>query len=218
MVADFPLTKNVAISTVRYMGTRPQKNSREAILKVAVEKFAQSGYAGTSVQDIISAAGITKPTLYYYFGSKHGLYREVVHTATDECYRLMQEALARSEDVQTQLVEILAAMFGFATTHRDLTRIVFSAAFAPAAEVESDQEYDEKSLRNFMLVNSIVENGIEQGVLDPKYTAMDLTRRIYGVLTFEVMVATLDKTETPTYADAENIVTLFMRGAAKDVQ
>lgn len=200
------------------MGTRPKKNSREAILKVAVEKFAQSGYAGTSVQDIISAAGITKPTLYYYFGSKHGLYREVVHTATDECYRLMQEALARSEDVQTQLVEILAAMFGFATTHRDLTRIVFSAAFAPAAEVESDQEYDEKSLRNFMLVNSIVENGIEQGVLDPKYTAMDLTRRIYGVLTFEVMVATLDKTETPTYADAENIVTLFMRGAAKDVQ
>jgi hypothetical protein len=43
------------------MPARETNQTREAILKVAVEQFAQSGYAGASVQNIISAAGITKP-------------------------------------------------------------------------------------------------------------------------------------------------------------
>ncbi|MDD2598493.1 MAG: TetR/AcrR family transcriptional regulator [Kiritimatiellae bacterium] len=183
-------------------------------MKVAVTQFARSGYAGASVQSIVSAAHIAKPTLYYYFGSKQGLYREVVHRANDECYRLMKEASERSEDVETQLVDILAALFAFTIDNRERTRIVFSAAFVPLAEAEPDPESDEQGLRNFMLVHDIIQNGIKQGVLNAKYTAMDLTRRVYGVLTFEIMVATLHETENPSREDAENIVAVFMHGAA----
>lgn len=196
------------------MTAKVPKQTREDILKVAVEQFARSGYAGTSVQNIVSAAKITKPTLYYHFGSKQGLYREVVHMANDECYRLMKDAAQRSDDVPTQLVEILAALFAFTIDNRERTRIVFSAAFVPLVEAEPDPESDEQGLRNFMLVHDIIQNGIEHGVLDAKYTPMDLTRRIYGVLTFEIMVATLRKTENPSRADAENIVAVFMHGAA----
>ena len=43
------------------------------IARVAARLFADRGYDATSVREIVEAAGVTKPTLYYHFGSKQGL-------------------------------------------------------------------------------------------------------------------------------------------------
>ncbi len=43
----------------------------------AVELFSRKGYEGISVGEITEASKITKPTLYYYFGSKEGLFEAV---------------------------------------------------------------------------------------------------------------------------------------------
>ena len=70
-------------------------NTRSQILRAALKKFAHAGYAGTSVQDIVDAACVTKPALYYHFQSKAGLYQALIDYAHDERLRLMQEAVAR---------------------------------------------------------------------------------------------------------------------------
>src|SRR2546430_17353663 len=69
--------------------------TRQQVLRAALKKFADCGYEGTSVQDIVEAAKVTKPTLYYYFGNKADLYQALVDYAHDERLRLMQ---ARSEE------------------------------------------------------------------------------------------------------------------------
>src|SRR5438874_3260915 len=43
------------------------------IAQVAARLFAAKGYDATPVREIVEAAGVTKPTLYYHFGSKEGL-------------------------------------------------------------------------------------------------------------------------------------------------
>lgn len=43
------------------------------VIRAAVELFALKGYANTSVQDIVSAAGVTKGAMYHYFESKDDL-------------------------------------------------------------------------------------------------------------------------------------------------
>ncbi|MFF8818332.1 MULTISPECIES: TetR/AcrR family transcriptional regulator [Leucobacter] len=43
------------------------------VIRAAVELFAQRGYANTSVQDIVDAAGVTKGAMYHYFESKDDL-------------------------------------------------------------------------------------------------------------------------------------------------
>ena len=48
-------------------------DNREAILSEALHLFYVRGYDAVGVQEIVDAAGVTKPTLYYYFGSKKGL-------------------------------------------------------------------------------------------------------------------------------------------------
>lgn len=48
-------------------------SNRENILSCAQRLFFEKGYEAVGVQEIVDTAGITKPTMYYYFKSKHGL-------------------------------------------------------------------------------------------------------------------------------------------------
>ena len=57
---------------------------RQAIRDAAIELFSEKGYAATTTREICQRAGITKPVLYYYFGSKEQLFREVVLDACNE--------------------------------------------------------------------------------------------------------------------------------------
>src|SRR3954454_15200663 len=49
------------------------------VARTAAGLFARQGYDATSVREIVAAAGVTKPTLYYHFGSKEGLAQALLH-------------------------------------------------------------------------------------------------------------------------------------------
>lgn len=55
-----------------------EESSRDAILRAARDLFTTKGYANTAVREICQEAGVTAPVLYYYFGSKEGLFEAVV--------------------------------------------------------------------------------------------------------------------------------------------
>jgi AcrR family transcriptional regulator len=61
--------------------TRPAAGRpvKERLLRVATRLFARHGFEGTSVQDIVDAAGVTKGAMYHYYGSKDDLLFEVYH-------------------------------------------------------------------------------------------------------------------------------------------
>lgn len=52
---------------------------KERLLGVATRLFARHGFEGTSVQDIVDAAGVTKGAMYHYYDSKDDLLYEVYH-------------------------------------------------------------------------------------------------------------------------------------------
>lgn len=53
------------------------KPVRDTLLKVATRQFAAVGYEATTMRGIATAAGVTLPTVYHYFGDKANLYLEV---------------------------------------------------------------------------------------------------------------------------------------------
>src|ERR1043165_2609899 len=107
-----------------------RKSTKTRILKAALKRFAHAGYSGVAVQDIVDEAKVTKPTLYYYFRSKAGLYQALVDRAHEERYRLMTAGAASAETFREQLTAILAALFEFLPKNRDLLRLSFATAFA----------------------------------------------------------------------------------------
>ena len=53
------------------------QNTRDALLRAARDIFGRKGYAGASLDDITSAAGVTKGALYHHFTDKDALFRAV---------------------------------------------------------------------------------------------------------------------------------------------
>ncbi|MBW1708868.1 MAG: TetR/AcrR family transcriptional regulator [Deltaproteobacteria bacterium] len=67
------------------------RNSRQRLLKSATELFAENGYAGTSVREIVARAGVTKPVLYYYFESKEGIFRAIMNIVMEKYEEILSE-------------------------------------------------------------------------------------------------------------------------------
>ncbi|MCK5501873.1 MAG: TetR family transcriptional regulator, partial [Tritonibacter mobilis] len=56
--------------------TRIQKRNRANILEAALDVFSQNGFRGATVDQIASAAGLSKPNLLYYYPSKEAIFTE----------------------------------------------------------------------------------------------------------------------------------------------
>lgn len=188
--------------------------TRKQILRAGLRRFAECGYAGTSVQDIVDAARVTKPTLYYYFGSKAGLYQALVDMALDERYRLMQEAARDHEPLEAKLVEIVAALFAFLQKERDLMRIAFATAFAAPGEIPKEVRYLDKSLRNFDFLNSLIKKGLADGLLDPRFDSRELAYGLFGQLNIYIMAHLVLPKVRLNRDTARRVVRLFLAGAA----
>ena len=63
------------MSTVR---KRDAAATREKILDAAEELFAERGYHGVSIREIVGRAGVDLALVHYYFGPKDALFREVI--------------------------------------------------------------------------------------------------------------------------------------------
>ncbi|MDB6126056.1 MAG: transcriptional regulator, TetR family [Pedosphaera sp.] len=193
-----------------------QKNgtTQQQILAAALSKFASRGYAGTSVQDIVDAARVTKPTLYYYFANKVGLYQALVDSAHDERYRLMQEAVKRGHTLKEQLVEILTALFDYALGHRELMRVAFATAFAAAEELPKELDYTGKCKRSFEFMHSLIKQGLAEGMLDRRFNSQELATGFHGSMNVYVISHLLMPECTLDRRTAERVVQLFLDGAA----
>ncbi len=190
--------------------------TRLRILHVALKRFAHAGYAGVSVQDIVDDAKVTKPTLYYYFKSKAGLYQALVDRAHEERFHLMQKAAAGAEDFQDKLIEILAALFEFLPRNRDLLRLSFATAFAAPGEVPEQIDFLKKGFTHYLFVQGLIQREMSAGRLDTSFTSPDLAMGFYGLMNIYVMGALINrKMKALNRGTAERIVRLYLEGAMK---
>ena len=87
--------------------------TRESILKAATKVFAKHGYAGGRVEQISKAAGSYDRMIYYYFGSKEGLFIAVL----EEMYRRFNEAESKLALDVAQPLDALKAVIRFMWTY-----------------------------------------------------------------------------------------------------
>ena len=188
--------------------------TRGEILHAALKRFAHSGYAAASVQQIVDDAKVSKPALYYYFSDKAGLFQALVDEAHDERLRLMQAAVARGKDLKTQLVEILTASFDFLQRNRELMRIAFATAFASPGEVPEGLRYSEKCERNFEFIHGLMKKGLAASALDKRFDSRELAYGFYGQLNAYLVSQLLMPDCRLNRDTARSIVELFLAGAA----
>jgi AcrR family transcriptional regulator len=188
--------------------------ARRQILQAALKRFAHSGYSAASVQHIVDDAKVSKPTLYYYFRDKAGLFQALVNEALDERYRLVREAAESEDNLRGQLVEILTVLFDYFAKNRDLMRISFATMFAAPGEVPEGLCYTDKCDRNFEFVHSLMKRALKNGELSRRFTGRELAFGFYGQANMYLVSHLMMPGQRLNRQAAERIVNLFLAGAA----
>jgi len=79
------------------------QDTRVSILQQARKLFMQRGFADVSVGEVANLVGVTKPTLYYHFQSKQGLYTAVLCDMMREVGGYIDEVVTRDAPVRERL-------------------------------------------------------------------------------------------------------------------
>ncbi|HHW38821.1 MAG TPA: TetR/AcrR family transcriptional regulator [Bacillales bacterium] len=106
--------------------------SKEAILMVAAEEFAEHGFHQTKISTIVKRTGLTQPSFYLYFSSKEAIFQELVHTFRNELINLTKvsrlESSLDNRVLPSNIVSGLIKVFELFNNHQHLTRIGFYIA------------------------------------------------------------------------------------------
>ena len=99
-------------------------STRETILVVARQRFAERGFSGTSLNDIAEEVGIRTPSLFHHFPSKVALYRAVLLDAFEDWFALMDEtAAAEAAEGWPQVERVIRTAFRFFVERPDFVRL-----------------------------------------------------------------------------------------------
>jgi AcrR family transcriptional regulator len=154
------------VNTVgKYKGKTEQGSvARERLLAAALKLFTTMGYAATSVREIVTAAELSKPSLYYYFGSKEGIYLELMqntYATFTERSSVLKNFRGTCED---RIVNFCTGIFDAFLEHMDEARIIYSIYFGPpqgAPPFPLDRYFEDM----LEIIRSMLLEGITTGEL-----------------------------------------------------
>jgi AcrR family transcriptional regulator len=113
-------------------GARLARAERERLmLQAAGEAFATHGFHGSSMDEIAGAAGITKPMLYRYFGSKEGLYAAYLRMTGHELVERVRAPDTRGQSPRARLHAGLRAFLTYVEEHRTGWAVLHGETTAP---------------------------------------------------------------------------------------
>ena len=112
-------------------GVLDETSVRRRLLTAAMSVFARRGYAATTVREIVGTAGVTKPVLYYYFGSKEGLYLELLRAAVAKGEAAIEQSLSSGSTATERLLSLLDRIFALMLEHLDVVRLMYAIYYGP---------------------------------------------------------------------------------------
>jgi TetR/AcrR family transcriptional regulator len=135
---------------------------RERLLSAALELFRMRGYAATTVREIVEAAGVTKPVLYYWFGNKEGIYLELMNGTYATFQTMLAGAAQLRGNARERILSLSREIFDMFVENIDVARLIYSIFFgAPQGAPEfPHEEYFDKMLETF---RALVREGIAAG-------------------------------------------------------
>ena len=106
-------------------------NVRQRLLDAALQLFSSKGYAATSVRELVEAAGVTKPVLYYYFKNKEGLYLALLGDGLAEFHQVAEQARLAPGSVRERICGYCTALLDIFVGRLPVARLIYAIYYGP---------------------------------------------------------------------------------------
>jgi len=136
-------------------------DNRSQIMSNALHLFALRGYDAVGVQEIVEASKVTKPTLYHYYGSKHGLLEAILEKYFNQINQNLRLAANYHGDLPKTLTDIVSAMFQFAQDHPVFYRLQLALWFAPQ-DSEAHHAVERWNQEQFQILEKLFLLAVQQ--------------------------------------------------------
>lgn len=137
---------------------------RREILRAASRLFSEKGYKSTSVREVVQAAGVTKPTLYYWFKNKEALFREVVQAHLNGMRSIMSTELNGPGSVRQRFENFSRRFIATALSESEVVHLMM-IAMHPVDKEQPVLDLLEWHCSGIELLTSVLQDGVQSGEL-----------------------------------------------------
>jgi TetR/AcrR family transcriptional regulator len=185
---------------------------RDRLIDAAVTLFATRGYAATSTREIVEAAGVTKPALYYYFDSKEGIFRAILEEAALLTAEVLRAGAQGSGPIRARIERLFLSMYEQFERHKTVVRFMNSVLWGPPQEIPRCN-LGGLHAQFVATVRGLVEEGIASGELRPARPA-DVVRTLVALISYTFDVSLAFPRHAPGKAGLRRDLDLLFRGLA----
>src|SRR5690242_14505397 len=148
-----------------HVQTRDKEATRQRLLDAAEQVFAEKGYHGAGVDDIIRASDSSKGGFYFHFPNKQAIFLALVDALTPKLAASIDRAIAAETDPVAQLDAALRTVLDLFARHRRLSKILLVEA------VGLGHGFDEKLMRTrgqfARMIQTHLDRAVAAGAIAP---------------------------------------------------
>jgi AcrR family transcriptional regulator len=153
---------------------------RNRLLSAATKLFSSKGYSATATREIVTAAGVTKPVLYYYFRNKEGIYLELMRDAFTKLDILLDASRSQRGSATLRLLCLLDQVFTLFLKNIPSATLMFNIYYGPPQGAPFF-DFDAYFLKFEDTIRRLIKIGIQQGEFK-KGSIEDMVWLIFGAV------------------------------------
>ena len=189
----------------------PPGPKRDAILRAAIDTFAERGYFNAQVADVARAAGVAAGTVYLYFKSKDDLLISIFERSMRDGLSRGREAVADLEDPPERLRRLARGHLARLGNDRNLA-IVFQVELRQSTKFM--ERFSSTLLRDYLgLIREAIADGQRQGLFRSDIKPTSAAKMLFGALDEMATNWILSKRRYSLEAEADEVVDFFLNGA-----
>jgi TetR/AcrR family fatty acid metabolism transcriptional regulator len=201
----------MALNAVARKTDAPAGPKRDAILRAAIDVFAERGYFNAQVADVARAAGVAAGTVYLYFKNKDDLLVSIFERSMRDGLAVGRAAVADLGDPRERLRRLARGHLARLGADRKLA-IVFQVELRQSTKFM--ERFSSTLLRDYLgLIREAIADGQREGLFRSDIKPTSAAKILFGALDEMATNWILSRRRYSLEADADMVVDLFINGA-----
>jgi AcrR family transcriptional regulator len=186
-------------------------NTKNRIFNVAARLIGQKGYNKVSMREISEYSGVSKPTIYYYFQSKEGLYNQLFDFALAYSDTQLAEIMERNLSVKQKLTEVIKVRFRQTLTYPDFAKF-FLHLFIFMEDTPLSEKFQAEAIGRRKMLGRLIHEGVQNNEFGLSVKVPIAVEIIIGTLSHFISQQLVSPKKILSDQLAEEIIDVLFKG------